>query len=55
MVKYQEIRENEEVREYIRKGNANLGVLGYTDHSVAHCAIVAEEACLLYTSPSPRD
>lgn len=44
MVKYQEIRENEEVREYIRKGNANLGVLGYTDHSVAHCAIVAEEA-----------
>ena len=44
MVTYQEIRENEEVREYIRKGNANLGVLGYTDHSVAHCAIVAEEA-----------
>ena len=44
MVKYKEIRENEEIREYIRKGNANLGVLGYTDHSVAHCAIVAEEA-----------
>ena len=44
MVTYQEIRENEEVREYISKGNANLGVLGYTDHSVAHCAIVAEEA-----------
>lgn len=44
MVTYKEIRENEEIREYIRKGNANLGVLGYTDHSVAHCAIVAEEA-----------
>ena len=44
MVTYKEIRENEELREYIRKGNANLGVLGYTDHSVAHCAIVAEEA-----------
>ena len=44
MVTYEEIRENEEIREYIRKGNANLGVLGYTNHSVAHCAIVAEEA-----------
>ena len=44
MVTYKEIRENEEIREYIRKGNANLGVLGYTNHSVAHCAIVAEEA-----------
>ena len=44
MVTYKEIRENEEIREYIRKGNANLGVLGYTDHSVAHCAIVAEES-----------
>ena len=44
MVTYQEIRENEEIREYLRKGNANLGVLGYTDHSTAHCAIVAEEA-----------
>lgn len=44
MVTYQEIRENEGIREYIHKGNANLGVLGYTDHSVVHCAIVAEEA-----------
>ena len=44
MVTYKEIRENEEIREYIRNGNANLGVLGYTDHSVAHCVIVAEEA-----------
>lgn len=44
MITYKEIKENEEIREYLRKGNANLGVLGYTDHSVAHCAIVAEEA-----------
>ena len=44
MITYKEIRENEEIREYIRKGNTNLGVLGYTDHSVAHTTIVAEEA-----------
>lgn len=44
MITYKEIKENEEIREYIRKGNANLGVLGYTDHSVAHTTIVAEEA-----------
>ena len=30
---YQEIRENQEIRAYYEKGNANLGVLGYTDHS----------------------
>ena len=41
---YQEIRENQEIRAYYEKGNANLGVLGYTDHSVAHAAVVAEGA-----------
>lgn len=41
---YQEIKENAEVKELIRKGNANLGVLGFTDHSEVHCAIVAETA-----------
>ena len=30
---YKEIRKNEEVRAYLKKGNENLGVLGYTDHS----------------------
>lgn len=42
MITYKEIRENEEIREYIRKGNANLGVMGYTDHSEAHTVLVAE-------------
>lgn len=41
---YKQIRENEEVRAFIRKGNANLGVLGYTDHSEAHTTLVAENA-----------
>lgn len=44
MITYQEIKKNEEIREYIRKGNANLGTLGFTDHSEAHTALVAETA-----------
>lgn len=44
MITYQEIRENEEVQAYLQKGNENLGVLGFTDHSVIHCSLVAEEA-----------
>ncbi len=41
---YEEIRNNAEIREFIRKGNANLQVLGFTEHSEAHCALVAERA-----------
>ena len=44
---YQEIKKNEEVRVYLKKGNDNLGVLGYTDHSEAHCTVVAERAGLM--------
>lgn len=44
MITYQEIRANEEVQAYLKKGNENLGVLGYTDHSAVHCTLVAEEA-----------
>ena len=44
---YQEIKKNEEVRAYLKKGNDNLGVLGYTDHSEAHCTVVAEMAGLI--------
>ena len=41
---YEEIKNNEEVRALIAKGNANLDVLGYTDHSEAHTVLVAENA-----------
>lgn len=44
---YQEIRKNEEVKEFLRKGNEALGVLGYTDHSEAHCVLVAERAATI--------
>lgn len=41
---FEEIKQNKEVGELIQKGNENLGVLGYTDHSQAHCMVVAEQA-----------
>lgn len=41
---FEEIKNHTEVCELIRKGNENLGVLGYTDHSQAHCMLVAERS-----------
>ncbi|NCB93524.1 MAG: HD domain-containing protein [Clostridia bacterium] len=46
-MRYKDIIENEEVKALLKKGNANLGVLGYTDHSERHCAIVANHAALV--------
>ncbi|MBQ7920909.1 MAG: HD domain-containing protein [Lachnospiraceae bacterium] len=46
---YNEIKKNEEVLAFLEKGNADLGVLGYTDHSRAHCAVVAERAAYILT------
>ena len=44
---YEEIRKNPEVNAFMERGNANLGVLGYTDHSKAHTGFVAERAAWL--------
>lgn len=44
---YEEIRKNEEVLALIKKGNANLHVLGFTDHSEAHTTLVAERAAMI--------
>ena len=44
---YSDIRKNEEILALIRKGNANLRVLGYTDHSEAHTGLVAERAAYI--------
>lgn len=46
-MKYSEIIKNEEVLAYIRKGNEKLGMLGYTDHSEVHTAIVAKHAAMI--------
>ncbi|MBQ9765341.1 MAG: HD domain-containing protein [Lachnospiraceae bacterium] len=39
---YNDIKQNAEVLAFLKKGNDNLGTLGFTDHSAAHCAFVAE-------------
>ena len=41
---YKEIKKNEEVLAYLKKGNDNLGTMGFTDHSEAHCVQVAHQA-----------
>ena len=46
-MKYEDIKKNPEVCALIQKGNENLGILGFTDHSHAHCAVVAERAALI--------
>ena len=46
-MKYEDIKKNPEVCALINKGNENLGILGFTDHSHAHCAVVAERAALI--------
>ena len=41
---YEWIQHHPEVLALLERGNHNLGVLGFTDHSKAHCALVAERA-----------
>lgn len=43
-MRYKEIEKNKEINAYLTKGNANLGQLGFTDHSQAHCVQVARQA-----------
>jgi len=50
MVTYEMVRENPEVRTYIEKGNANLGVLGFTKHSVGHATKVSDTAAKILTA-----
>ncbi|MBE6885696.1 MAG: HD domain-containing protein [Ruminococcaceae bacterium] len=44
LLTYEEIRKNEEIRTYIKKADAVLSAMGYTEHSFAHMAITAERA-----------
>ncbi len=44
---FQEIRQDPEVLALLEKGNHDLGVLGYTDHSAAHTALVADRAAYI--------
>lgn len=49
MVTFEEIRNSEEIRTYIRKGNENLGVLGFTEHAFAHAMRVSQTAADILT------
>lgn len=44
---YEQIKSHPEVCALLKRGNENLGVLGYTEHSQAHCALVAERAAYI--------
>ena len=44
---FDEIKKNKEVNEFITKGNYNLGLLGYTDHSQIHSGLVAQTAAVI--------
>ena len=46
-MRYEDILNDKEIRAYIKKGNENLGVLGFTDHSEAHTALVAERSAYI--------
>lgn len=51
---YDEIKKNKEVCECLKKGNENLGVLGFTDHSAAHCTMVAKRAAYILNLNFPH-
>ena len=44
MITYEQIRENKNIKTYIEKADQSLIALGYTEHSFAHVACVAERA-----------
>ena len=44
---YEQIKSHPEVNALLERGNFNLGVMGFTDHSMAHCALVAERAAYI--------
>ena len=44
---YEQIKKHPEVTALLERGDYNLGVLGFTDHSMAHCALVAERAAYI--------
>jgi metal-dependent HD superfamily phosphatase/phosphodiesterase len=44
---YQDIKNHPEVLALLAKGNHDLGVLGFTDHSIAHTGLVADRAAYI--------
>ncbi|MBE6038973.1 MAG: HD domain-containing protein [Anaerofustis stercorihominis] len=46
-VNYEMIRNDKQINAYIEKANANLGILGYTDHSKVHTMLVSKRAAMI--------
>ena len=44
---YEKLRKDPKIMMLIDKGNRNLEELGYTDHSITHCTIVAQHAATI--------
>ena len=44
---YEQVKNHPEVVALLERGAYNLGVLGFTDHSMAHCVLVAERAAYI--------
>lgn len=44
MITFEDIVKNKEIKTYIEHGNNNLGVLGFTEHSIYHASKVANTA-----------
>ena len=44
---YEKVKNHPEVLALLERGDHDLGVLGFTDHSAAHTALVAERAAYI--------
>ena len=44
MLTFEQLKQNEEIRTYIRRADESLAALGYTEHSFAHVGRVAQTA-----------
>ena len=44
---YEKVKNHPEVQALLARGDHDLGVLGFTDHSAAHTALVAERAAYI--------
>lgn len=47
MITYEEIRKNETINTYIKKADASLEAIGYTEHNFAHVTKVATDAAYI--------
>lgn len=49
MITYEQLRQNEEIKIYIKKADEALAALGYTEHSFAHVTKVSQIASYILT------